>query len=125
MLSDVAEELHDTAKGVAPTHRTDSDGASTISTNTTTPSIRSRRRSYGSYPILTIEEATSDGHGEPEEGHMEQDDGDQADATPVKRRVRPVSEQLLGRARPKAIHEEDEGKLLRLLDLLCINVALY
>jgi hypothetical protein len=102
MLNDVAEELHDAAKEVAPTHPKDSDGASTTSTTTTTSSLRSRRRSYGAYPILTIEEATSDGHGEPEEG-------DQVNSTPVKRRIRPMSEQLLGRARPKAIHEEDEG----------------
>jgi len=109
LLNDVAEELHDTAKDVADAHPTDSDRASMISTNTTMSSMRSRRRSYGAYPILTFEEATSDGHGEPEEEEVEKDGGDHVNSTLVNRRVRPMSEQLLGRARPKAIHEEDEG----------------
>jgi len=110
VLNDVAEESNDT-KNAATANPTDSDGGSIISTNTTTSSMRARRRSYGAYPILTIEEATSDGHGGPEEDQFEQDDTNQVDSTPVRRRVRPMSEQLLGRARPKAIHEEDEGEI--------------
>ena len=106
MLNDVAEESND-AKTANPT---DSDGGSVISTSTVTSSLRARRRSYGAYPILTIEEATSDGHGGLEEDQIEQDDTNQV-STPVRRRVRPMSEQLLGKARPKAIHEEDEGEL--------------
>ena len=64
MLNDVVEEVHDAPKEVAASscHAIDSDGVSTISTSTRV-SMRSRRQSYGAYPILTIEEATSDGHG--------------------------------------------------------------
>jgi hypothetical protein len=54
-------------------------------------------------PILTVEEATVDEHdidGLSSLVHM----------TPVKRpHLRPLSEQLLGRARPQAMHEEESG----------------
>jgi hypothetical protein len=47
-------------------------------------------------PIVTIEEATVDGHSDVE--------------TPIKRvRPRPVSEQPLGRSRPKAMYEDENG----------------
>lgn len=50
------------------------------------------------YPLLTVEEATSDGHGDP----------DASLATPLKKaRPRPMSEQLLGKSRPKGMYEED------------------
>jgi serine/arginine repetitive matrix protein 2 len=55
---------------------------------------------------LTIEEATSDWDGDVEEEEVEQDEDNQVN-TPVKRRVPPMSEQLLGKARPKAIHDEE------------------
>ena len=83
------------------------------------------------YPIVTIEEATVDGHGcvddeevedrmlVDESEHQEEDrmnvDGDEAPATtmtPVKQqktRTRPVSEQMLKGSRPKAVYEDDEG----------------
>ena len=58
-----------------------------------------------SYPIVTIEEATSDGHGDPDEEELPQ-----PAATPMKKaRIRPLSEQLLGRSRPRPMHEDDEG----------------
>ena len=90
----------------------------------------------GGYPIVTIEEATVDGHGsvdddddrmlvdeesghrgfgESEDGMDVDDDDDEAPApteTPVKQqkvRTRPVSEQLLKGSRPKAVYEDDEG----------------
>ncbi|KAF6758956.1 hypothetical protein DFP72DRAFT_164935 [Ephemerocybe angulata] len=86
------------------------------------------------YPIVTIEEATADGHGEglydplsdyedSLPGHRDDEDelGGEGEesvntikdvATPVKKpRVRPVSEQLLGRARPEAVCEDEDGVL--------------
>lgn len=65
------------------------------------------------HPIVNVETATTDGHSEV---------GDDAEvnmsvssvATPSKKaRTRPVSEQMLGRSRPKAIHDEEDGKLHR------------
>jgi len=111
-LNDVAEESLETVKDIPAAKAGDSDGASVISTNTTTSSMRMRRQSYGAYPILTIEEAMSDGHGDLEEQEVVLDEENQvnSNATPVKRRARPMSEQLLGRARPKAIHEDGEGE---------------
>jgi serine/arginine repetitive matrix protein 2 len=95
------------------------------------------------YPIVTIEEATVDGHGcldddeedermmvgsdsenglEEEEDRMNVDESEKGldipavpavAATPVKKaRTRPMSEQLLGRGRPKPMYEDDEGTLL-------------
>lgn len=54
------------------------------------------KRDSGGYPILTLEEATSDGHGS---------DGHSTMSTPSRNRRRPMSEQMLGRARPVAMHE--------------------
>jgi serine/arginine repetitive matrix protein 2 len=52
-----------------------------------------------SYPIVTIEEATSDGHGDPDDDAALQEEPQQPAATPVKKaRPRPHSEQLLGRS---------------------------
>jgi hypothetical protein len=49
-------------------------------------------------PIVTVEEATVDGH-----GHSDLE-------TPIKRaRPRPMSEMLLGRSRPKAMYEDENG----------------
>lgn len=63
-----------------------------------------------SYPIVTIEEAMSDGHGSPDEV-LEEPQQDKPSATPMKRpRVRPLSEQLLGCSRPRPMHEDDEGQ---------------
>ncbi|OCH83538.1 hypothetical protein OBBRIDRAFT_840453, partial [Obba rivulosa] len=54
-------------------------------------------------PIVTVEETTADGHGDPSQSPAE---------TPVKQaRPRPVSEQLLGRSRPQAICEDSHGVL--------------
>jgi serine/arginine repetitive matrix protein 2 len=64
-----------------------------------------------SYLIVTIEEATSDGHGAPEDELLqEESQEEQPVATPMKKaRVCPLSEQLLGRNRPCPMHEDDEG----------------
>jgi serine/arginine repetitive matrix protein 2 len=113
MLQDVTEESSKVEQeDVVDDQRDDSDGVSMASFNTTSSSMRMRRRSYGPYPILTIEEATSDGHGDLEEETTESEEGKTVPATtPVKRaRVRPLSEQLLGKSRPKAIHEDEEGE---------------
>lgn len=67
-----------------------------------------------SYPIVTIEEATSDGHGDPEDDEVLREEPEQPpSATLVKKaRVRPLSEQLLGRSRPRPMHEDDEGEFI-------------
>ena len=56
-------------------------------------------------PILTVGEATMNDHDV---------DGlsSAVQTTPVKKpRPRPLSEQLLGRARPQAMHEEESGNI--------------
>lgn len=77
------------------------------------------------FPILTIEEATADGHGAPgDEELLEEERETAAAATPVKKaRVRPMSEQLLGRSRPKPIHEDEDG-VLSILDAATNELAL-
>ena len=65
-----------------------------------------------SYPIVTIEEATSDGHGD-DEVLQEESQRQQPVATPVKKaRLRPLSEQLLGRSWPRPTHDDDEGQFI-------------
>ena len=50
-------------------------------------------------PMLTVEEATADGH-----------DVDDLETTPAKKpRPRPLSEHMLGKSRPLAMHEEESG----------------
>ncbi|OJA11619.1 hypothetical protein AZE42_05475 [Rhizopogon vesiculosus] len=63
--------------------------------------------------IVTIEEATVDGHGQSD---LE---------TPIKRaRPRPMSEMLLGRSRPKAMYEdENENAMISLLDAATNDLA--
>lgn len=69
-----------------------------------------------SYPIVTIEEATADGHGDEEE-IIQEPQREQPSATPKKPRVRvrPLSEQLLGRSRPLPMHDDDEGPFIILI----------
>ena len=56
-------------------------------------------------PIPTVEEATTDNHGVNGLSSAVQ-------MTPVKKPCpRPLSEQLLGRARPQAMHEEESGNI--------------
>jgi serine/arginine repetitive matrix protein 2 len=64
-------------------------------------------------PMVTVESATSDGHGgfedeEDEEGRSDEEDVIRLE-TPQKRRQRPVSEQLLGKPRPVGMHDDVEG----------------
>ncbi len=114
MLQDVTEEELSKVvqEDMVNDQRDDSDGVLMASFNTTSSSMRMRRRLYGTYPILTIEEATSDGHGDPEEETTESEEGKTGlAATPAKRTcVRPLSEQLLGKSRPKAMYEDEEGE---------------
>lgn len=81
-----------------------------------------QKRFSTAFPIATIEETTADGH------ETETDDihdslvyggivkeGEKKEVapqtTPVKRhRTRPMSEQLLGKARPRAVYENEEGQ---------------
>ncbi|KAF9527941.1 hypothetical protein CPB83DRAFT_855475 [Crepidotus variabilis] len=92
--------------------RLSAESAESARTTSTSSSIRRRR------PILTIEEATADGHAFVDEDLDEDDSGrdedsqDETDsnATPAKKaRQRPLSEQMLGKSRPKPMHEDDEG----------------
>lgn len=77
------------------------------------------------HPIVTVESATADGHSEAEDG-PEVELPSPSDATPSKRvRPRPVSEQLLGRARPKAVYEEEECKSRQFESLNPIANRLY
>ncbi|KAJ7088519.1 hypothetical protein B0H15DRAFT_841620 [Mycena belliarum] len=81
-------------------------------------------------PMLTVEEATTDGHGHDEEEEEEDHDADYeiVSATPAKRaRPRPVSDDaLLGRAksRPRGIIEDTAGDgVLTLLDAATNDLA--
>ena len=78
------------------------------------------KRFSAAFPIATIEEATGDGReDDTEEIHdsfvyggilKESETKDLPQTTPVKRpRARPMSEQLLGKVRPCAVYEDDEG----------------
>ncbi|KAL0568725.1 hypothetical protein V5O48_013255 [Marasmius crinis-equi] len=74
------------------------------------PEVYARRTSVsstGRVPLVTLEEATSDGHG--------RSDDDRSIETPSKRaRSRLISEQLL-KSRPRAIHEDDGDGVLSIL----------
>jgi serine/arginine repetitive matrix protein 2 len=69
-------------------------------------------------PIVTVEAATADGHSAPDDcvSLMEEDEERYQEEqevpleTPVKRaRARPMSEQLLGRSRPRGMYENEDG----------------
>ncbi|KAI0696589.1 hypothetical protein BC835DRAFT_853465 [Cytidiella melzeri] len=65
-------------------------------------------------PILTVEEATADGHEDPNVSVA---------STPVRRaRPRPVSEQMLSKARPKPVTDDSEG-VLSILDAATNDLA--
>ncbi|KAJ4485212.1 hypothetical protein J3R30DRAFT_3696531 [Lentinula aciculospora] len=69
----------------------------------------------GGAPLLTLEEATSDGHERASEDEL---------STPLKRaRPRPLSEQLLGRKRPQGIHEEDGEGVISILSAATNDLA--
>jgi len=78
------------------------------------------KRFSTAFPIATIEETAGDDHeDDTEEIHdslvyggilKESETKDLLQTTPVKRpRARPMSEQLLGKVRPRAVYEDDEG----------------
>lgn len=83
-----------------------------------------QKRYSSAFPIVTIEEATMDGHEvDTEDIHDSMVYGGilkegeriekEPETTPVKRqRIRPMSEQLLGKARPRAVYEDEEGMYL-------------
>ncbi|GLB36845.1 hypothetical protein LshimejAT787_0311320 [Lyophyllum shimeji] len=79
-------------------------------------------------PIVTVEAATADGHGAPDDcsilEEMEQEvQEEQPLATPVKKpRPRPLSEQLLGRSRPIPLYDGDDG-VLSILDAATNDLA--
>ncbi|RDB27260.1 hypothetical protein Hypma_004359 [Hypsizygus marmoreus] len=80
-------------------------------------------------PIVTVEAATSDGHSAPDDHSIiEEEEEDQVQdeqplATPVKRaRPRPLSEQLLGRSRPRPMYEGEDG-VLSILDAATNDLA--
>ncbi|KIK67170.1 hypothetical protein GYMLUDRAFT_69362 [Collybiopsis luxurians FD-317 M1] len=70
----------------------------------------------GGAPLLTLEEATSDGH--------ERIEDESPLSTPMRRaRPRPLSEQLLGRKRPQGIHEEDGEGVISILSAATNDLA--
>ncbi|KAF5393347.1 hypothetical protein D9757_000790 [Collybiopsis confluens] len=70
----------------------------------------------GAAPLLTLEEATVDGH--------ECTVDESPVSTPPKRaRPRPLSEQLLGRRRPQGIHEEDGEGVISILSAATNELA--
>ncbi|KAF8060726.1 hypothetical protein FPV67DRAFT_304096 [Lyophyllum atratum] len=80
-------------------------------------------------PIVTVEAATCDGHGAPDDYSLLEEDEQELPqeelplATPVKRaRPRPMSEQLLGRSRPQALYEGEDG-VLSILDAATNDLA--
>ncbi|KAJ3980260.1 hypothetical protein F5890DRAFT_1557848 [Lentinula detonsa] len=75
----------------------------------------SLRSVSGGAPLLTLEEATSDGHERVAEDEL---------STPMKRaRPRPLSEQLLGRKRPQGIHDEDGEGVISILSAVTNDLA--
>jgi hypothetical protein len=75
------------------------------------------------FPIVTVEEATSDGHEAPDDEPIAQPVERPCQTPPRRPRVRPLSEQLLGRrARPVGIYEDGDGKLTLLPPFYnCLN----
>ncbi|KAG6865214.1 hypothetical protein C0991_004415 [Blastosporella zonata] len=84
-------------------------------------------------PVVMVEAATADGHGAPDDDSiLEEDEGQQGlpveeeelpMETPVKRaRPRPLSEQLLGKSRPKPMYEGEDG-VLSILDAATNDLA--
>ncbi|KAF5333934.1 hypothetical protein D9758_018161 [Tetrapyrgos nigripes] len=65
-------------------------------------------------PMLTLEEATSDGH---------ERDTDSAVSTPARRRPRPMSEQMLGRSRPQPVYDEDGEGVISILSAATNDLA--
>ncbi|KAF9065359.1 hypothetical protein BDP27DRAFT_1424922 [Rhodocollybia butyracea] len=79
------------------------------------PATSIRTVSGGAAPLLTLEEATSDGHECMDEESI---------LTPMKRaRPRPLSEQLLGRKRPTGIHEDDGEGVISILSAATNDLA--
>ena len=78
---------------------------------------------------MTIEEATSDGHGGPDEDEVLQEEEPQRQqpaATPVKKaRLRPLSEQLLGRNWPRPAQDDDEGQFILFYHILHFVLKFY
>ena len=73
---------------------------------------RSRRWRGGRAPVLAIEKATADRHGFVGDELLSEDGSEEqavVAATPVKQaRAYPLNEQMLGRIRPKPMHEDNE-----------------
>ncbi|KAG6916979.1 hypothetical protein DXG01_004408 [Tephrocybe rancida] len=81
-------------------------------------------------PVVMVEAATADGHGAPDDKSvLEEEEQMQVPVeetpleTPAKRaRSRPLSEQLLGRSRPKPMYEGEDG-VLSILDAATNDLA--
>ncbi|KAF5376919.1 hypothetical protein D9615_007315 [Tricholomella constricta] len=79
-------------------------------------------------PIVTVEAATCDGHGAPDDDSILDEEQEVPEeelplATPVKRaRPRPLSEQLLGKSRPRPMYESEDG-VLSILDAATNDLA--
>ncbi|KAJ3573255.1 hypothetical protein NP233_g2552 [Leucocoprinus birnbaumii] len=91
------------------------------------------KRYSTAFPIVTIEEASADSHDDASEnindslvygGILKENEKKHSpQTTPVKRlRQRPLSEQLLGKVRPRAVCEDEEG-VLSILDAATNDLA--
>ncbi|KAH9913689.1 uncharacterized protein BXZ73DRAFT_81864 [Epithele typhae] len=71
-------------------------------------------------PLVRVEEATADGH-----SAATDDERSTKSETPIKRsRSRPMSEQMLGRPRPQAVYDDDDGDaLMDILDAATNDLA--
>ncbi|KAM6497668.1 hypothetical protein JOM56_005616 [Amanita muscaria] len=112
-----------------------SEGRKRIAITDIFPDIAGSRRSSASYengsgrspPLLTVEEATNDGHGVPADYHEPLNAVPRIEiGTPSKKaRPRPVSEQMLGKSRPVPMYQDDEDNagVLSILDAATNDLA--
>ncbi|EGO19639.1 hypothetical protein SERLADRAFT_443108 [Serpula lacrymans var. lacrymans S7.9] len=84
--------------------------------------LAEKDRAQHEAPVLTLEEATADGH-----SPIDEESNGSLLETPVKRaraRPRPLSEQLLGRSRPRPLYEDDEDiGVISILDAATNDLA--
>jgi serine/arginine repetitive matrix protein 2 len=95
----------------SPESKYQSDEAKSI-TSSMDIDVRLSKMNGRQTPMVVIEAATADGHSIPDDDMMDVDHDEEQDvvSTPAKRvRPRPMSEQMLGRERPKGIHDESGG----------------
>lgn len=96
--------------GLGRESRRNSDGRRRTPISEVFPEIQSSSRENSpkqtyTRPIVTVEEATADGHEAPNDS-----DSIETPVRNVRSRPRPMSEQLLGKSRPRGISDEADGE---------------